>query len=58
MNDITSLGLIFLNPRLAFLDVLKILYTSLVNATILCHDTSRVTYISNRKTEEAQRKGK
>lgn len=44
MNAITSLGLIFLNPRLAFLDVLKILYTSLVNATILCDDISRVTY--------------
>lgn len=57
MNTITSLGLILLNPRLVFLDVLKILYTSLVNATVLCHDISIVTYISNRKTEEARGKG-
>lgn len=58
MNTITSLGLIFLNPRLVFLDVLKILYTSLINATLLCHDISIVTYTLNRKTEEAQEKGK
>lgn len=58
MNTVTSLGLIFLNPRFVFLDVLKILYTSLVNATILHHDISIVTYISNKKTEEAQEKGK
>lgn len=57
MNAITSLGFIFPSHRLMFLDVLKILYTSLVNATILCHDISIVTHISNRKTEEAQEKG-
>ena len=58
MNTVTLLGLIFLNPRFVFLDVLKILYTSLVNATVLRHDISIVTYISNKKTEEAQEKGK
>lgn len=58
MNTVTSLELIFLNPRFVFLDVLKILYTSLVNATILHHDISIVTHISNKKTEEAQEKGK
>lgn len=57
MNTVTSLELIFLNPRFVFLDVLKILYTSLVNATIL-HHISIVTHISNKKTEEAQEKGK
>ena len=57
-DTITSLGLIFLNPRLVFQDVLKILYTSLVNATLLCHDGSIVTDTSNRKTEEGQGKGK
>jgi hypothetical protein len=35
---------------------LKILYTSLVNATILCYDISIVTYISNRKTEKSEEK--
>lgn len=58
MNTVTSLELIFLNPRFVFLDALKILYTSLVNATILHHDISIVTHISNKKTEEAQEKGK
>ena len=58
MNTVTSLELIFLNPRFVFLDVLKILYTLLVNATILHHDISIVTHISNKKTEEAQEKGK
>lgn len=58
VNAITSLGFIFLNHRLVFLDVPKILYTSLVNGSILCHDISIVTHISNRKTEEAQGKGK
>ena len=53
MNAVTSLGLIFLNPRFVFLDVLKILYTSLVNAAILHHDISIVTYVSDKKTEEA-----
>lgn len=42
-NAVTSLGLTSLNSSLAFLDVLKIPYTSLVNATILCHDISIVT---------------
>lgn len=58
MNAVTSLGLIFLNPRFVFLDVLKILYTSLVNAAIRHHDISIVTYVSDKKTEEAQEKGK
>lgn len=50
VTAITSLGFIFRNHRLVSRDVLKILYTSLVNATILCHDVSIVTHISNRKT--------
>lgn len=54
MNAITSLGFIFLNPGLVFLDVPKILNTSLVNATLLCHDISIVTYCKqeNRKPKK------